>query len=72
MDKRAFDIDEMMSRIRTAVEPFPNAAMFALRDEGFGSLFEQLTACLISIRTRDEATVPIAHRLFAAARTPAE
>lgn len=70
--KRAFDIDEMMARIREGVKPFPKAAMFALRDEGFGSLFEQLAACLISIRTRDEATLPIARRLFGAARTPAD
>jgi endonuclease-3 len=29
-------------------------------------------ACLISVRTRDETTVPTARRLFAVARTPAE
>src|SRR5262249_19210858 len=40
--------------------------------EGFNSPFEQLVACMISIRTRDEVTLPTARRLFAAARTPAE
>lgn len=46
--------------------------MFELADEGYTSLFEQLVACIISIRTRDETTVPTAKKLFAAARTPAE
>jgi endonuclease-3 len=68
--KRPFDIDAVIRRIRTAVKPFPRAALFELRDEGFGSAFEQLAACLISIRTRDEVTLPTARRLFATARTP--
>jgi len=46
--------------------------MFELREEGFDSLFEQLVACIISIRTRDEATVPIVKRLFERARRPAK
>ncbi|HEY7214282.1 MAG TPA: endonuclease III, partial [Thermoanaerobaculia bacterium] len=41
-----------------------------LADQGYGSLFELLVACIISIRTRDEATVPIARKLFELARTP--
>ena len=65
-----FDIDEVMARIRAAVRPLPKAALFALADEGFGSVFEQLLACIISIRTRDETTVPVARGLFAVARTP--
>src|ERR1044071_6795049 len=68
--KRPFDIDRAMQQIREAVQGFPKAAMFALADEGFASLFEQLVACLISIRTRDEATMVIARRLFGLARTP--
>jgi endonuclease-3 len=70
--KRPFDIDEMMSRIREAVRPFPKAAMFELADDGFTSPFEMLVACIISIRTRDEAMLVMARRLFAKARTPAE
>ena len=31
-----------------------------------------LVACIISIRTRDEITLPVARRLFGVARTPAE
>ncbi len=45
--------------------------MFALRDEhGHRTLFEQLVACILSIRTRDETSLPAALRLFARARTP--
>jgi endonuclease-3 len=46
--------------------------MFELADDGFNSPFEQLVACIISIRTRDEVTVPTARRLFEIARTPSE
>src|SRR5262245_31128496 len=70
--KRPFDIDVAIQRIRQAVRPFARAAMFALADEGFATPFEQLVACIISIRTRDETTVVAARRLFALARTPAE
>src|SRR5690242_11109816 len=70
--ERLFDIDVAMERLREAVRPLPKAAMFQLADEGFGSLFEQLVACIISIRTLEEITLPTARRLFAVARTPAE
>lgn len=69
-DKRPFDIDVAMQRIRDAVTPFPKAAMFELRDDGFASPFEQLIACLLSVRTRDEVSVVASRRLFAKARTP--
>jgi len=72
MAKRPFDLDEMMARIREAVRPYPKAAMFALAEEGFRSPFEQLVACIISIRTRDEVMLVMARRLFSRARTPAE
>ncbi len=69
--KVPFDIDVVMRRIREAVRPFPKAALFELAEEGFDSPFEVLVACLISVRTRDEVTLPTARRLFAVARTPA-
>ncbi len=72
MRKEPFDVNEVMRRVAEAVRPFPKAAMFELADEGFSSPFEQLVACMISIRTLDEVTLPTARRLFAAARTPAE
>jgi len=61
----------VLSRIEAAVEAYPKAALFQLRDDGYTSLFEQLVACIISIRTRDEVTLPVARALFAQARTPA-
>jgi len=70
--KRPFDIDQVIRRIRVTVRSFAKAAMFELADDGFNSPFEQLMACIISIRTRDEVTIPTARRLFARARTPLE
>ena len=71
-EKEPFDIHEALRRVRQAVTPFRKAAMFELAEEGYDSPFEQLVACIISIRTRDETTAPTAKRLFAVARTPAQ
>jgi endonuclease-3 len=71
-EKRPFDVDEAFRRLREAVRGLPKAAMFDLRDRGFGSPFEQLVGSLISARTRDETTLDVCLRLFAEARTPAE
>src|ERR1700704_2879350 len=68
--KRPFIIDVAMARIREAIRPFPQAALFALAEEGFSSPFELLVACIISIRTLDAVTLSCAHRLFALARRP--
>src|SRR5205823_14472090 len=70
--KRPFDIEVAIQRLREAVAPYPKAALFELAAEGYTSVFEQLVACLTSIRTRDETTLPVARRLFAEARTPAD
>ena len=70
--ERPFEIDLAIARIREAVRPFPKAALFELADDGFRSPFEQLVACIISIRTLDEVTLPTARHLFALARTPLE
>jgi endonuclease-3 len=72
MKKEPFDIDIAMERIGLAVETFPKAALFELADDGFNTPFEQLLACMISIRTYDEVTVKLARALFAQARTPQE
>ena len=72
MPKEPFDIDQALERIRVAVAPFPKAAMFELAEEGFNSPFEQLIACIISIRTYDEVMLPTARQFFARARTPQE
>jgi endonuclease III len=70
--KRPFDIDVAIARLRQAVAPLPVAAMYQLADEGFSSSFEQLVACIISVRTLEETTLPTARRLFQRARTPAK
>jgi endonuclease III len=72
MAKTPFDIDIVMERVAAAVKPYPTAVMFQLAEDGFSTAFEQLVACIISIRTYDEETLVIARRLFAQARTPAE
>lgn len=69
--KREFDIDEALSGIENAVQPWPKAALFDLAELGFDTPFQQLIACMISIRTRDETTLPVAQKLFERARTPA-
>jgi endonuclease-3 len=72
MAKDPFDIDIALREIAKAVEPFPKAAMFELAEQGYSTPFEQLIACMLSIRTRDEVSVLAAPRLFAKARTPVE
>src|SRR3954464_12818957 len=69
--KRPFDVEEALRRLREATAPFPKAALFELAAEGHDSVFELLVSCIISIRTRDETTLPVSRRLFAVARTPA-
>src|SRR6266700_2067462 len=70
--KRPFDVPLAVERLREVVKPYPKAALFELYAEGHTSVFEILVACIISIRTRDEITLPVARQLFARARTPAE
>lgn len=72
IQKRPLDIEEIISKLRQAVSPFPKAAMFALAEEGYTSAFEQLISCIISIRTYDEVSLPVSRSLFAIAKTPVE
>jgi endonuclease-3 len=72
MDKKPFDIRRAAKLIDKAIRPYKKAAMFELAEAGFGSTFEQLVACMISIRTFDEVTIPLARRLFERARMPEE
>lgn len=69
--KHPLDIDRALSLVRTAVRPYPKAAMFELAEQGYSTPFEQLIACIISIRTLDEVSLPTARRLFERARSPA-
>lgn len=68
--KRPFDIDDMMRRVRGAVCDYPKAVLFELADRGFGSPFQVLVACVITIRTLEEVSLPTALRLFETADTP--
>lgn len=70
--KEPFEWGKVMRLLRAAVRRYPKAAMFELREEGYSSVFEQLVACIISIRTYEEMTLKTARRLFAVARTPGE
>jgi len=67
-----YPLASMLARIEKAIRPFPKAAMFGLMDEGYTTLFEQLAACVISIRGMDETTYPLARKLFSEAHTPRE
>ena len=72
MNKKPFDLGVVIRRIQKAVKPWPKAALFELAENGFSTTFEQLVACIISIRTYDEVTLPVSKKLFERARTPEE
>lgn len=61
---RIHPVGEMLKRIREATEDLPKAMLFELRDLGFTSLFEQACACIVSVRTFDEVSLPASLRLF--------
>ncbi|HSP76900.1 MAG TPA: hypothetical protein VLQ93_00115, partial [Myxococcaceae bacterium] len=69
-DKEPFEVEEVLARVREAVRGFADAAMFELAARGHASLFEQLVGCILSIRTRDEVSLPASLRLLERARTP--
>jgi endonuclease-3 len=70
--KRPFDFATAFRRIddTLAEGSYAPAAMFKLAAEGYTTVFEQLVACIISIRTLDETSLPAAKQLFELARTP--
>ncbi|EPX60901.1 Endonuclease III [Cystobacter fuscus DSM 2262] len=68
--KQPFDLESVLERVREAIQGHAAAAMFELAERGHTSLFEQLVACILSIRTRDEVSLPVALRLLSTARTP--
>lgn len=72
MRKEPFDIYVAVERIREAVKPYPKAAMFELAEKGFGGVFHQLVACMLSIRTKDETSLPAALAMFERAPTARE
>jgi endonuclease-3 len=70
--KRPFNIHTMLRRIKQEVSQFADAAMFDLAEQGYATPFHQLVACIISVRTRDEVSLPTAIRLFETAPTAEE
>ena len=68
--KRPFDIDDMVRRVRAAVADRPKAVLFELAERGYGSPFQVLVACIITIRTLEEVSMPTSLKLFEAASTP--
>jgi endonuclease-3 len=71
MSERDFPVTEVLDAIEPAVAPFPKASMHELADDGLRTLFQQVVACLISVRTYEEVTMPICRELFAVAPDPA-
>jgi endonuclease III len=71
--KRPFRFGVVLRRIRDYLQgsTLADAAMFELAERGHRTLFEQVVACIISIRTRDEVSLPVALKLFERAATPA-
>src|SRR4051812_16959129 len=70
--KKPYQFSEMFRHLRRATKHHTPAAMFQLAEEGYDSVFEILVACIISIRTFEEVTLPTARALFAVARKPSE
>lgn len=62
--KEPFRIGVALQRVRRAIRPFPRATLFELYQRGIRSLFGQLVACILSIRTRDEVSLPAALALL--------
>jgi endonuclease III len=62
----------MFRRLRGAVAHRPKAVLFELADRGYGSPFQILIACIITIRTLEEVSLPTALKLFDKASTPRE
>lgn len=72
MPSKPFDIRAALTLVEESVQPFPPAMLFELGQDGHDTPFEQLVACMISIRTRDEVSLVTARSLFERARTPEE
>jgi endonuclease-3 len=70
--KKPFDLDEVVRRVRVAVAGKPKAVLFELAERGHRSPFEILVACVITIRTLEEVSLPTSLRLLEVARTPRE
>ena len=70
--KEPFDAERAIALLREAVQGLPAPSMFELRNRGFGTLFQQVVACMISVRTYEEVSLPASIRLFERAPEPRE
>ena len=70
LPKRPFDPEEAIRLLRVAVKGLPAPSMFELRNRGYGTLFQQVVACMISVRTYEEVSLPASVRLFDTAPNP--
>ena len=70
--KQPFDLEKAIVLLRRAVNGLPAPSMFELRSRGYGSLFQQVVACMISVRTYEEVSLPASIRLFERAPSAAE
>jgi endonuclease-3 len=69
--KEPFDPERAIVLLRKAVQGLPAPSMFELRNRGYGTLFQQVVACMISVRTYEEVSLPASIRLFERAPTAA-
>jgi endonuclease-3 len=69
--KQPFEPVRVIELLREAVKGLPEPSMFELRNRGYGSLFQQVVACMISVRTYEEVSLPASIRLFKRAPTAA-
>lgn len=64
------EIGEVVARIAKAMEHLPDPSV-TLVGKRWKSPFLVLISCILSLRTKDETTLPASERLFALADTPA-
>ena len=64
------NIDQVIDQLRKALKGLPDPSV-TLVGKRWQSPFLVLISCIMSLRTKDETTLPAAERLFAVADTPA-
>lgn len=65
------NIDRVVSTLKTALKDLPDPSV-TMVGKRWKTPFHVLISCLLSLRTKDETTLPASERLFALANTPSE
>lgn len=65
------NIDRVVSVLKTALKDLPDPSV-TMVGKRWKTPFHVLISCLLSLRTKDETTLPASERLFALANTPSE